>query len=98
MTTIEAAVAATQPDRSALVRVPTGPVRFLGPEPDYWRLMIRGSALLAVTLGIYRFWLTTDQRRFLWSNTEVAGDALEYAGTARELVIGFLIAVAVLVP
>ena len=72
--------------------------RFFGNEEPYWRLMIRGAVLLMVTLGIYRFWLATDQRRFLWANTEIAGDALEYAGTARELLIGFLIAVAVLVP
>jgi uncharacterized membrane protein YjgN (DUF898 family) len=54
--------------------------------------------LLLVTLGIYRFWLTTDTRRFLWSNTEMLGDPLEYTGTARELLIGFLIAVAILIP
>ncbi len=54
--------------------------------------------LLLVTLGIYRFWLATDVRRFLWSNTEIAGDGLEYTGTARELLLGFLIAIALLVP
>ena len=74
------------------------PVQFAGLERDYWRLLIRGSALLAVTLGIYRFWLTTDMRRFLWSNTQVLGEPLEYTGTARELLIGFLIAVAILIP
>ena len=51
-----------------------------------------------MTLGIYRFWLTTDMRRFLWSNTEVAGETLEYTGTARELLLGFLIAMAILIP
>ncbi len=50
------------------------------------------------TLGIYRFWLATDIRRFLWSNTELAGETFEYTGTARELLIGFLIALAILVP
>ena len=40
----------------------------------------------------------TDVRRFLWGNTEVAGDYLEYSGTARELLIGFLMALALLVP
>jgi uncharacterized membrane protein YjgN (DUF898 family) len=73
-------------------------IRFIGNERAYWRLMIRGAALLLVTLGIYRFWLATDQRRFLWANTVIAGDALEYTGTARELLIGFLIAIAVLIP
>ena len=72
--------------------------RFVGNEGVYWRLMVRGALLLLVTLGIYRFWLATDQRRFLWANTEIAGDAPEYTGTARELLIGFLIAIAVLVP
>jgi uncharacterized membrane protein YjgN (DUF898 family) len=78
--------------------LPRGPIQFLGFDKDYWRLWIRGSALLALTLGIYRFWLTTDTRRFLWSNTEVLGEPLEYTGTARELLIGFLIAVAILIP
>jgi uncharacterized membrane protein YjgN (DUF898 family) len=72
--------------------------RFLGPERAFWRLLSRGAVLLAITLGIYRFWLATDTRRFLWNNTEIAGDGLEYTGTARELLIGFLIAVALLVP
>jgi uncharacterized membrane protein YjgN (DUF898 family) len=83
--------------------VPSGPVRpgaarFVGRQGTYWRLMLHGAILLLFTLGIYRFWLATDQRRFLWGNTEIAGDALEYTGTARELLIGFLIAIAVLVP
>ena len=51
-----------------------------------------------VTLGIYRFWLATDIRRFLWSNTEIAGEALEYTGTALELLLGFLVAIALLIP
>jgi uncharacterized membrane protein YjgN (DUF898 family) len=74
------------------------PVRFVGNIRAYWRLLIRGAALLAITLGIYRFWFATDVRRFLWSNTEIAGETLEYTGTAVELLIGFLIAIAVLVP
>ena len=76
----------------------SGGVRFLGQRRFYWRLLIRGAALLMVTLGIYRFWLATDVRRFLWSNTEIAGEALEYTGTALELLIGFLIAIAILIP
>src|SRR5438067_1319841 len=73
-------------------------VRFVGDPRAYWRLLIRGNALMLVTLGIYRFWLNTDMRRFLWSNTELAGHGLEYSGTARELLLGFLIALAILLP
>jgi uncharacterized membrane protein YjgN (DUF898 family) len=98
MTTFDAAVPAAQPSLAARFRLPTGPIHFLGFDKDYWRIWIRGSILLALTLGIYRFWLTTDTRRFLWSNTEMLGEPLEYTGTARELLIGFLIAVAILIP
>lgn len=77
---------------------PPNGARFLGDERAFWRLLTRGAFLLLITLGIYRFWLATDVRRFLWSNTEIAGDGLEYTGTARELLLGFLIAIALLVP
>jgi uncharacterized membrane protein YjgN (DUF898 family) len=42
-----------------------GAVRFLGERRSYWRLLIRGAALLMITLGIYRFWLLTDVRRLV---------------------------------
>ncbi len=77
---------------------PVRPVRFVGDGKAFWRLLLRGAMRLAITLGIYRFWLVTDVRRFLWSNTEIAGDNLEYNGTATELLIGFLIAIALLLP
>src|SRR4051812_679595 len=72
--------------------------RFSGNERAFWRLVVRGAVLLLATLGIYRFWLATDVRRFFWSNTEIAGDGLEYIGTARELLLAFLIAITLLVP
>ena len=93
----EAAASAPQP-AVAPPMPPARPVRFTGDPKAFWRILLRGALLLAVTLGIYRFWLATDVRRFLWSHTEVAGDNLEYNGTAAELLIGFLIAIAILVP
>jgi uncharacterized membrane protein YjgN (DUF898 family) len=71
---------------------------FHGDATAYWRLVTRGAVLLMFTLGIYRFWLTTDIRRFLWSSTELAGETFEYIGTAREILLGFLIAIALLIP
>lgn len=73
-------------------------VRFIGRDVVYWQILVRGAVLLMVTLGIYRFWLATDARRFLWANTEIGGESLEYSGTAIELLLGFLIAVVLLVP
>ena len=76
----------------------TGRARFVGAPRQLWRILVRGALLLTVTLGLYRFWLVTDVRRYLWLHTEIAGDGLEYVGTARELLLGFLIAIALLVP
>ncbi|HXO90338.1 MAG TPA: DUF898 family protein [Stellaceae bacterium] len=80
--------------------VPAAPalVSFTGRNGDFRRLVVRGAVLELVTFGFYRFWLTTDTRRHLWSHTEIAGDALEYTGRGRELLFGFLIALAVLGP
>jgi uncharacterized membrane protein YjgN (DUF898 family) len=77
---------------------PARPNAFFGNERAFWRLLTRGAVLLLVTLGIYRFWLVTDVRRSLWNNTVIAGEHLEYIGTARELLLGFLIAIVLLVP
>ena len=95
MTTFDAAVPAARAGHAAPAR---GPVRFLGEPGFFWRLLTRGAVLLMLTLGIYRFWLTTDVRRFLWSNTELSGETFEYTGTAVELLLGFLIAIVILVP
>jgi len=94
MTTFDAADAAAQ----ASLSPPAGNARFVGRGRAFWRLLSGGAVLLMFTLGLYRFWLTTDIRRYLWSNTELAGESFEYAGTAYELLLGFLIALAILVP
>jgi uncharacterized membrane protein YjgN (DUF898 family) len=73
-------------------------IMFAGRRADFRRLVIRGTALELVTVGFYRFWLATDMRRHLWSNTMIEGDAAEYTGTAKELLIGFLFALAILAP
>src|SRR6266481_1265102 len=90
--------AASAPPDASLRPYAAVRLRFVGDRGDYWRLMIRGGVLQAVTLGIYRFWLFTDMRRFLWASTEVEGETLEYTGTAVELLIGFLMAIGILVP
>lgn len=61
-------------------------------------MLVKGSLFMIPTFGFYRFWLITKLRRHLWANTQVAGETFEYTGTAKELLIGFLIALAVLTP
>ena len=77
---------------------PPMPVAFSGSRGEFFHLVRRGAGLEFVTLGFYRFWLLTDMRRHLWANTVVDGDAAEYTGRGRELLIGFLVALAILVP
>jgi uncharacterized membrane protein YjgN (DUF898 family) len=78
--------------------LPPVPVAFSGDRGEFFRLTARGAALELVTVGFYRFWLATDIRRHLWSHTVVDGDAAEYTGRAKELLVGFLFALAILVP
>src|ERR1700741_5012781 len=73
-------------------------VAFSGRRSDFRRLVMRGALLEFVTVGFYRFWLATDMRRHLWSHTSVDGDAAEYTGTGKELLIGFFFALAILAP
>src|SRR5258705_12545038 len=77
---------------------PPMPVAFSGSRSDFFHLVKRGAGLEFVTLGFYRFWLTTDIRRHLWANTQIQGDGAEYTGRGKELLIGFLVALAILVP
>jgi uncharacterized membrane protein YjgN (DUF898 family) len=70
---------------------------FTNERRDFFRLVRRGALLELITAGFYRFWLATDVRRSL-SGTSIDDHPLEYTGTARELLIGFLFALAILVP
>ncbi|MFD0387985.1 DUF898 family protein [Tistrella bauzanensis] len=90
------ALAPTAPEPAA--PEPARWVRFHGRRPTFRRLVMRGALLELLTAGFYRFWLATDIRRHLWSHTLIDGDPLEYVGRARELLIGFLVATAILVP
>ncbi|MBY6241362.1 DUF898 family protein [Methylosinus sp. Sm6] len=87
------AVAASAP-------LPTAPrpILFTGENGEFRRLVMRGALLEIVTAGFYRFWLATKMRRYLWSNTVIDGDALEYVGAARELLFGFFFALAIATP
>ena len=77
---------------------PERAIRFTGTWREYLPIAASNVLLIIVTLGIYRFWATARQRRYLWSRTEVIGDRMEWSGTGKEMFIGFLIVMAVLIP
>ena len=64
---------------------------------ELFKIHLTNVLFTLLTLGIYRFWAKTRMRRYLWSHVEIEGDRLEYPGTAKELLFGFLIIVAVLI-
>ena len=93
--------AAESPARRAGEARPPGAcerVAFMGDRGAFLVLVVRGSLMLIPTFGFYRFWLATEVRRHLWSATRIGADGLEWTGTGRELLTGFLIALALLTP
>jgi len=84
----------TPPSRNGAI----GKVYYDDSEGGLVPLAIKGHLLTLITLGIYRFWYLTNLRRFFWSHTRVHDSALEYTGRGMEIFIGFLIAMAVVVP
>lgn len=62
------------------------------------KILFSNTLLTLVTFGIYRFWAKTRIRRYIWSRLRFLDESFEYAGTAKELFLGFLIVLAVVIP
>jgi uncharacterized membrane protein YjgN (DUF898 family) len=73
-----------------------GEISFAGRPAALLILAIKNTLLTILTVGVYRFWAKTWIRRYFWNNVRITGDALEYVGQAKELFVGFLVAIAVL--
>ncbi|RHW18992.1 DUF898 domain-containing protein [Sphingomonas gilva] len=69
---------------------------FTGDWREFAPIAFTNLLLTIVTLGIYRFWATARERRYLWSRTRFIDDRLEWTGTGLELFIGFLLVFALL--
>lgn len=63
---------------------------FRGNWGAFGKIALTNLLLTIVTLGIYRFWATTRERKYLWSETRFIDDRLEWTGTGMELLIGFV--------
>ncbi len=63
---------------------------FDGTWREFAPIAFTNLLLTIVTLGIYRFWATARERRYLWSRSRFVDERLEWAGTGMELFIGFL--------
>ena len=59
-------------------------------------LSVKNFLLRIVTLGIYGFWGKTEVRQRIWSAARLNGEPLQYTGTGRELLTGFLVVFAIM--
>lgn len=66
--------------------------QFHGRWQDFAPIAFTNLLLTIVTLGLYRFWAATRTRRYLWAQTRLIDERLEWTGTGKELLFGFLLA------
>ncbi|MBO9579745.1 MAG: DUF898 domain-containing protein [Sphingobium sp.] len=64
---------------------------FSGNWREYAPIAFTNLLLMIVTLGIYRFWAVTRTRQYLWSRSRFIDAQLEWTGTGKELLIGFVL-------
>src|SRR2546422_5015376 len=67
---------------------------FRGSGSSLFGIHVINALLILATLGVYFFWAKVRVRNYLWSESEFEGDRFAYHGTGRELIIGFVKAVA----
>lgn len=65
--------------------------QFHGNWKDFAKIAVVNVILTIITLGLYRFWATTREREYLWSETQFIDERFEWTGTGKELFIGFII-------
>ena len=82
----------TDPDSPYAVAAPVHRLRHAGRNRELFVIFLVNLALAILTLGIYRFWGRTRIRRYVWSQTSLLGEPLEYTGRGIELFLGFLFA------
>ena len=65
---------------------------------ELFPLVLVNFVLNAITVGLYRFWAKTRLRRYFLSRISFLDDRMVYTGTGKELLVGFLVVLCILVP
>ena len=68
-----------------------------GKITELFGIFLLNLLLTIITLGIFRFWAITRIRRYLWSHMRFEDTRFTYTGKGRELFLGFLLAMLILV-
>ncbi len=72
-------------------------ITYDGKIGELYKIYALSILLSILTLGIYHFWGKTRKRRYLTSSFMLANDRFEYTGYAKELFIGLIVGVVLLV-
>jgi uncharacterized membrane protein YjgN (DUF898 family) len=67
-----------------------------GKISELFGIFLLNLLLTIITFGIFRFWAITRIRRYLWSHMRFEGTRLNYTGKGKELFLGFLLAMLIL--
>jgi uncharacterized membrane protein YjgN (DUF898 family) len=71
---------------------------FSGSGGEYFRIWIVNLLLTIVTLGIYGAWAKVRRLRYFYGHTTLAGSSFEYHAQPRQILVGRLIALALILP
>jgi uncharacterized membrane protein YjgN (DUF898 family) len=66
-------------------------IEFTGSGSEYFRIWIVNLLLTVLTLGLYYPWAKVRKLKYMYSNTHVAGHALDFHGSAKQMLRGFLL-------
>jgi uncharacterized membrane protein YjgN (DUF898 family) len=69
-------------------------IEFTGSGSEYFRIWIVNLLLTVLTLGLYYPWAKVRKLKYMYSNTHVAGHALDFHGSPKQMLRGFLLMVA----
>ena len=69
-------------------------ISFVDRDPDFTFIVSLGVAISLLSLGVGRFWLASNLRRYLWSNTKILGQPLDYDGDAWVELLHFAVGAA----
>jgi len=75
---------------------PPQPIRFTGTGSEYFGIWIVNLLLTIITFGIYSAWAKVRRLQYFYRHTELAGATFDFHGNAVRILIGRLIALAML--
>jgi uncharacterized membrane protein YjgN (DUF898 family) len=71
-------------------------LRFTGTGASYFGIWIVNLLLTIITLGIYSAWAKVRRLQYFYRHTELAGSSFDFHGSAKRILIGRIIAFAML--